>query len=82
VRLLEAAFVNRTLSSVHLNFVHHGGSSPFMTIMLTNAFVGNVHRFSEGGEEYDEVSLVYQRIVVTWLDPNFVTQDDPYAPAT
>lgn len=53
-----------------------------MTIMLTNAFVGNVHRFSEGGEEYDEVSLVYQRIVVTWLDPNFVTQDDPYAPAT
>ncbi len=76
VRLLAALFSGSHLPSVQLAFIHPGGPPAYMTIALTNARLASVHQFTEGGEEYDEVSFTYAKITVTWVDGNVVAEDD------
>ena len=35
-----------------------------------------VHRLTEGGEVFDEVSFVYEQIELAWIDPPVIVQDD------
>jgi len=76
ILLLGAIFTNENLESVHLGLRHEGEAADYMTVTLTNAAVALVHRFTDGGLEYDEVSFVYQRIELMWVDPAVTVQDD------
>ncbi len=76
VMLLQALFTNENLSSVQLGFIHQGGAVEYMTMKLTNARVVSVHRFSEGGEAYDDVAFTYHTIEWTWTDGGTTTEDD------
>lgn len=73
---LEALFDNETLPTVTFGFVHEGDTSPYLTVTLTNASVSTVHDFSEGGKEYDEISLTYEKITVTFLNGGTTAEDD------
>ncbi len=44
--------------------------------------VGPISAISEGGHEFDEISLVYQAIQLDWVDPPATVQDDWAAPAS
>jgi type VI secretion system Hcp family effector len=76
ILLLGAIFTNEHLDSVELGLRHEGAAVDYMTIALTDADVALVHRFTEGGLEYDEVSFVYQQIELTWIDPLTTVQDN------
>jgi type VI secretion system Hcp family effector len=78
VLLLHAIITNENLSTVTIGLIHQGGTSPYMTISLTNGSVASFHRLTDGGEEYDEISLTYQSIEVSWLGGPSTTDDwDP-----
>ena len=76
VRLLEAVLVGEKLPSVELAFVHKGERSAYMLTKLENAHVASFEQLTESGQEYDEVSFVYQSITVTWVSPEVIVQDD------
>jgi type VI secretion system Hcp family effector len=75
VLLLQAIVTNENLKTVTIGLIHQGGTSPYMTIALTNGSVASFHRLTDGGEEYDEVSLTYQSIEVSWVGGPSVTDD-------
>lgn len=76
VQLLQAQFQNENLTTVTLDLAHQGAGSAYMKIKLTNAIVAATHKLGESGEVYDEVSFVYEKIEVRWVDPLVVTEDD------
>jgi type VI secretion system secreted protein Hcp len=82
VLLLGAIFTNERLDTVEIALRHVGEAADYMRVSLTNAFVGLVHRFSDGGLDYEEITFVYERIQVMWLDPPITVQDDWAAPTT
>ena len=53
-----------------------------MTISLEDANVALVHRLTDGGEAYDEISFVYQKIELLWIDPPTVVEDDWATPVS
>ena len=76
VLLTGALVTNENLDAVELNLRHQGEPSPYMTVSLENAHVALVHRLTDGGEVFDEVSFVYQKIELLWIDPPTEVQDD------
>ena len=76
LRLVHSLIVNESLSAVQLGFVHQGGTSPYMTVLLHLARVASVHQFTESGEEYVEVSFTYQSLELDWVSPPYSAADD------
>jgi type VI secretion system secreted protein Hcp len=76
LRLVHSVFVNEVLPAVQLGFIHQGGTAAYMKVEIHNVHISSVHQFTEGGEEYFEVSFTYQSIVLDWIDPPYETQDD------
>ena len=76
VRLFKALITNENLPSVKVSFVHKGETEAYLLVELENASVASFHQLTEAGLEYDEVSFTYQKITVTWVDPNVVVQDE------
>ena len=86
-KLLTALYNNENLTSVHLSFwrpTAAGAEAQFMTIDLTNANVADlVSRVPNAGdpglvkmEEYNEISLTYQKIKTTYTDGGITATDD------
>ena len=76
-RLLNSLYTNETLTSVHMSFLRPtatGAEAQFMTIDLTNASVSDFVSIVPNGtdpsmtkvQEYNEISLTYQKITTTF----------------
>jgi type VI secretion system secreted protein Hcp len=80
VRMLRSVFTGENLPSVDLAFVQEGETSPYLQIKLENVRIVSYQQSTESGQEYDQVSFVYQKITVTWVSPQVIVQDSWAAP--
>jgi type VI secretion system secreted protein Hcp len=86
-RLLNSLYTNETLTSVHMSFLRPtatGAEAQFMTIDLTNASVSDFVSIVPNGsdpslakvQEYNEISLTYQKITTTFTVGGVTATDD------
>ena len=86
-KLLNALYNNETLTSVHMSFFRPtatGAEAQFMTIDLTNASVSDFVSIVPNGsdpslakvQEYNEISLTYQKITTTFTVGGITATDN------
>jgi type VI secretion system secreted protein Hcp len=86
-KLLNCIYNNENLTSVHMSFLRPtatGAEAQFMTIDLTNANVSYLVSIVPNGsdpsltkvQEYNEISLTYQKITTTFTVGGITATDD------
>jgi type VI secretion system secreted protein Hcp len=88
-QLFTALATNEVLPDVTFLFYKPGQSRAYYTVTLTNAavsglrqftnsspYMGGQQSFGEGNGELEEVSFVFQRITVTFVDGGVVAEDN------
>lgn len=79
--LFQALVTNEVLSEVTLEFVRtqpDGTEAVVYRIKLTNAGLSEIHQYDEGraGQQpYEELSFVFQKIDLTWVDGAITATD-------
>lgn len=82
--LANAAFTNENLTTVKFEFLRPAqtlaGSAEkvFLTVTLTNAIIASITRSVSGDRRIESLSLVFQKINITYLDGG-VSADDNWS---